>query len=47
MRNALSHGYFQVDLSVVWKTIEGDLPAPKQQIDALLAGISNVTNGEV
>ena len=26
MRNALAHGYFKVDLNVVWKTIEKDLP---------------------
>ncbi|HIP76695.1 MAG TPA: DUF86 domain-containing protein [Psychromonas hadalis] len=26
MRNALAHGYFKVDLDVVWKTIEKDLP---------------------
>ncbi len=26
MRNALAHGYFKVDLEIVWKTIEVDLP---------------------
>ena len=26
MRNALSHGYFKVDLAIVWKTIHHDLP---------------------
>ena len=26
MRNAVAHGYFQVDLEIVWKTIERDLP---------------------
>lgn len=26
MRNALAHGYFNVDLEVVWTTIERDLP---------------------
>ena len=25
MRNALSHGYFKVDLEIVWKTIHSDL----------------------
>ena len=25
MRNALAHGYFSVDLRIVWKTIENDL----------------------
>lgn len=26
MRNALTHGYFKVDLEIVWKTIELNLP---------------------
>jgi uncharacterized protein with HEPN domain len=26
MRNALAHGYFKVDLQIVWKTIHNDLP---------------------
>jgi uncharacterized protein with HEPN domain len=26
MRNAVSHGYFKVDLEVVWKTLHNDLP---------------------
>jgi len=32
MRNALSHGYFAVDLDVVWKTVERSLPALKAQL---------------
>lgn len=32
MRNALAHGYFKVDLEIVWKTIERDLPGLEQQI---------------
>lgn len=27
MRNALTHGYFQVDLAIVWTTVREDLPA--------------------
>ena len=26
MRNRLSHGYFSVDLSLIWKTIQRDIP---------------------
>ena len=26
MRNAVAHGYFNVDLEIVWKTIRDDLP---------------------
>jgi uncharacterized protein with HEPN domain len=32
MRNRVSHGYFSVDASVVWRTIARDLPVLKQQI---------------
>lgn len=32
MRNALAHGYYKVDLEIVWKTIENDLPVLQQQI---------------
>ena len=38
MRNALSHGYFKVDLGVVWKTLESDLPVLYRQVSALLQG---------
>jgi uncharacterized protein with HEPN domain len=35
MRNRLSHGYFSVDLEVVWKTIEKELPELEQQIQKI------------
>lgn len=36
MRNAVAHGYFKVDLEVVWKTLKNDLPVLEQQAkDAL------------
>jgi uncharacterized protein with HEPN domain len=36
MRNALAHGYFKVDLEIVWTTIHHDLPDLAEQIGALL-----------
>lgn len=27
MHNRIAHGYFSVDLEIVWKTIRNDLPA--------------------
>ena len=36
MRNALAHGYFKVDLEIVWKTIHNDLPALRQHISAVV-----------
>ena len=32
MRNLLAHGYYKVDVAVVWKTIERDLPFLHQQV---------------
>ena len=35
MRNALAHGYFTVDLAIVWQTIQNDLPVLQAQVSAL------------
>lgn len=35
-RNAPAHGYFKVDLDVVWKTVERDLPLLGVQVDEVL-----------
>jgi uncharacterized protein with HEPN domain len=32
MRNRLIHGYFEINLEVVWKTVQISLPALEQQI---------------
>lgn len=36
MRNRVSHGHFDVDLSVVWQTVQTDLPVLEGQIRALI-----------
>ena len=36
MRNRLIHGYFSVDYEIVWKTVQEDIPALKQQILTML-----------
>ncbi|QDQ27346.1 DUF86 domain-containing protein [Chitinimonas arctica] len=40
MRNALAHGYFKVDLEIVWKTIQNDLPGLECQVEALAAALA-------
>ena len=35
MRNRLSHGYWAVDLDVVWQVVQRDLPALKEKLEAL------------
>ena len=39
MRNRVSHGYFQVDFELVWKTIHAELPALHDDVLKLLAGL--------
>lgn len=39
MRNTLAHGYFKVDLNVVWRTIERDLPPLYIQVSNILASL--------
>jgi uncharacterized protein with HEPN domain len=41
MRNALSHGYFKVDLGIVWTTIQGNLPDLHAQVKDALASLRN------
>lgn len=40
MRNRVAHGYFNVDLEMVWKTIHVDLPELHVQIKQLLEEIT-------
>ena len=37
MRNSVAHGYFEVDLEIVWATIERDLPQLAELVRNLLA----------
>lgn len=36
MRNALAHGYFKVDISIVWQTIQKDLPTLANSVQNLI-----------
>jgi len=36
MRNAVAHGYFEVDMDVVWATVVNDLPPLAQLVQNLL-----------
>jgi uncharacterized protein with HEPN domain len=46
MRNALTHGYFSIDLVWTWATLQGDLPAFEAQIRALLLDLDQAAQGE-
>jgi uncharacterized protein with HEPN domain len=35
MRNAVSHGYFQVDFEILWNTIQRDLPGLHTKVEEI------------
>jgi uncharacterized protein with HEPN domain len=35
MRNRIAHGYFDIDMSIVWDTVQRDLPALIGQVAAI------------
>ena len=35
MRHVLVHGYFEMDLEIIWSVIEKDLPSLKVQIQSV------------
>lgn len=39
MRNAVAHGYFKVDLEIVWKTIQSDLSGLYHQVKTLVESL--------
>jgi uncharacterized protein with HEPN domain len=41
MRNAPAHGYFRVDLEILWKTMQNDLPASQWRIAAILEDLDS------
>jgi uncharacterized protein with HEPN domain len=41
MRNQLSHGYFAVDLDVVWKVIQRDIPDLRKELEAAIAALDS------
>jgi uncharacterized protein with HEPN domain len=36
MRNRLIHGYFDIDLDLVWNTVTGDLDPLLRQLEAIV-----------
>jgi len=39
MRNRLSHGYFAIDLDVVWKVIERDIPDLRNALETVITAL--------
>ena len=36
MRNRLIHGYFDIDLNIVWQTIKDDIPNLLKEIEIVI-----------
>jgi len=36
MRNRIAHAYFNIDLGIVWETVQEDLPPLKEQVKLIL-----------
>ena len=43
MRNVVAHGYFKVDLEIVWKTVRNDLSGPHKQVRGALQALSDTS----
>ena len=41
MRNRVSHGYFDIDLDVVWNTVTRDLPKLQESVTRILAELDS------
>jgi len=46
MRNVLVHGYFAIDLDVVWDTVQRDVPLLKPAVEAMLKKLEEQGDGE-
>ena len=40
MRNAVAHGYFQVDFEILWKTTQRDLPSLHTKVEEIRVKLS-------
>jgi len=46
MRNRLIHGYFDIDLDIVWQTVDMDLPPLKIKLESILRQVENSVKQE-
>jgi len=41
-RNAIIHGYYQIDFKLVWKTVKNDLPELKKKVAKILGELGEL-----
>jgi len=44
MRNRLIHGYYDINLDIVWKTVEEDIPPLVTELEQIISEDENATN---
>jgi uncharacterized protein with HEPN domain len=47
MRNRVVHGYFEVDLNILWDVAIGDVPSLLDQVQAILSELTPAPDGEL
>lgn len=45
MRNRVAHGYFDIDLNIVWDTVQGALPKLVDMLTAIRTGLAGGNEG--
>jgi uncharacterized protein with HEPN domain len=45
-RNRVVHGYFEVDLDILWDVAFGDVPSLLDQVQAILPELASASDGE-
>lgn len=45
MRNRIAHGYFDINLEVVWATVQTALPEMLQQLEAIIENLGDEADG--
>lgn len=46
MRDVIAHGYFGIDLEIVWKTIHEDLPKLRAELASMLSALEESPRSE-
>lgn len=41
LRNQVTHGYYKVDLEILWRTVQTDLPEMRRQVEALRTSLND------
>ncbi len=46
MRNRIAHGYFEIDLDIVWETVSSALPELQKQLTSLVVAMETLVGAK-